>query len=174
VVPATPDYRGQRWPDSDLAPESSEPANEADVMVARRYDVPIHAQTAKEVSALGYPVTFPTILVPSRSMVPLLDTSMRMVPFASDEAAKDPRIEDVVVTMLEVDSIGARALLDRNLSRIEGRYLFRRILEEHSERRATLVRFSDVLPGLPRVGESLPANRLLLKLRKNAAGTGVR
>ncbi|MGA7924204.1 MAG: hypothetical protein WCA77_09530 [Thermoplasmata archaeon] len=145
-----------------------------DAETARRHRVPLHALTSRKISELGYPVQFPTVLVAAESVIPLVDSPLRIIPFRSAEAARDPRTEDTVIEMLHIDSIGARALLDRNRVRMDTTYLLRRILEERLERRATFVRFSEVIPALPRVGESLSADALARKLRKNPAGSGFR
>lgn len=71
--------------------------------------------------------------------------------------------------MLRFDLIGARAIWDRSQDRLDETYLLRRILEEELERRASFVRFFDVLPGIPKTDFALDRARLERKLRKHAA-----
>lgn len=149
-------------------------ACEKDIEVARRYDLPVHALTAEQVTNMGYPIDFPTRVVAARSFLPILETPLGTIPFVSEDAARSPRPGDVIVAMLRFDSIGARAIYDRNSERMDATYLLSRILEENAVRRANFVRFFDVLPSLPRVGEALGRAELERKLRKNPAGTGAR
>ncbi|MGD0588928.1 MAG: hypothetical protein ABSA63_09090 [Thermoplasmata archaeon] len=145
--------------------------SEEDAEAVRRVNLPLHLLTAKRVTDLGYPIRFPTRLVVARSLLPIVESKLGTIPFASENAARSPRPEDVAVAMLRFDMIGARALLDRN-PRWELAYLTRRIWEEDLGRRATFVRFFDVLPLVPKEGEALDRASLERKLRKNSAGTG--
>ena len=141
----------------------------ADVEALHRHRLPIHLLTAEKVSELGYPMVFPSQAVIARSFRPLVEINLGTIPFASAEAAASPRNEDVVVAMLRFDMVGARAIWDRNRRRLDATYLLRRILEERLERRASFVRFSDTLPGIPKSDEALNAERLERKLRKHRA-----
>jgi hypothetical protein len=141
----------------------------ADVEALQRHHLPIHLLTAERVSELGYPMVFPSQAVIARSFQPLVEINLGTIPFASTEAAASPRDEDVVVAMLRFDMVGARAIWDRNRKRLDANYLLRRILEERLERRASFVRFSDFLPGIPQSAEALDPERLDRKLRKHPA-----
>ncbi|MGP8077763.1 MAG: hypothetical protein ACLQD8_03695 [Thermoplasmata archaeon] len=145
--------------------------SEDDAETARRHGVPLHPLTSNRVTNLGYPITFPTRLVVAEAVLPLVDTTLGTIRFVSEVAARSPRPEDTAVAMLQFDMIGARALLDRN-PKWDPMYLTRRIWEEGLGRRATFVRFFDVLPHTPTEGESIGRAALERKLRKNSAGTG--
>ncbi|HTT14908.1 MAG TPA: hypothetical protein VMG81_03915 [Thermoplasmata archaeon] len=145
--------------------------SEDDARIARNANVPLFALDAARVTSLGYPIKFPPLLVVARSVLPLIQSSLTTIPFASEEAARSPRPEDVAVAMLKFDRIGARALVDRN-PRWDPLYLTRRIWEENALRVATLVRLFDVLPYLPRDGDAPDRAALERKLWKNPAGSG--
>ncbi len=119
-------------------------------------------------------MVFPSRAVVARSFRPLVEIDLGTIPFASTEAATFPRDEDVIVAMLRLDMVGARAIWDRNRKRLSASYLLRRILEEEVERRAGFVRFSDVLPGVPKSEEALDPERLERKLQKHAASRAER
>jgi hypothetical protein len=145
--------------------------SEFDAETAHRHDLPLHTLTAKRVTELGYPVRFPTQLVVAKALLPLLETGLGTIPFASEKAARVPRAEDTAVAMLRLDMIGARALVDRN-PEWDPLYLTKRIWEEDLGLRSTFVRLFDVLPLIPREGEPIGRAALERKLRKNPAGTG--
>jgi hypothetical protein len=145
--------------------------SERDAELVRKANLPICPFTAKWVTALGYPIRFPTRLIIARSLLPIVETNLGVIPFTSEEATRALRPEDSAIAMLRFDRIGARALLDRN-PRWDRNYLTRRVWEERLGRRATFVRFFDVLPHVPREGRELDAADLARKLRKNPPGTG--
>ncbi len=142
--------------------------SEDDARLVRRRGQPLFALTAKEVTKLGYPIRFPSRLVVARSILPLVESSLGTIPFASDEAARSPRPEDIAIAMLRFDMVGARALVDRNPD-WDAMYLTRRIWEENLVSRATFVRLFERLPYLPREGETISKAALDRKLRKNPA-----
>jgi hypothetical protein len=145
--------------------------SEHDAETARRHGIPVHSLTAKRVTDLGYPITFPSRLVLATAVIPRVETTLRTIPFVSELAARSPRPEDTAVALLRFDMIGARALLERNPA-WNSNYLTRRIWEEGLGRRATFVRFFDILPLTPRVGNSLERAALERKLRKNPLESG--
>jgi len=145
--------------------------SEQDAEAVRKANLPVRPFTAKWVTDLGYPIRFPSRLIVARSLVPILDTSLGVIPFASEEAVRAAHPEDAAVAMLRFDMVGARVLLDRN-PKWDKDYLTRRIWEENLGRRATFVRFFDVLSRVPREGRELGRVELARKLRKNPAGTG--
>jgi hypothetical protein len=145
--------------------------SERDAEIARKAKLPVHLLTANRVTELGFPIRFPPRVIVAESILPIVETTFGTIPFASERAARSPRPEDVAIAMLRFDMIGARALVDRNPS-WDRAYLTRRIWEENLWRRATFVRFFDVLSLAPKEGKSLGRAELERKLRKNPAGTG--
>ncbi|MGI0156423.1 MAG: hypothetical protein ACREDE_09890, partial [Thermoplasmata archaeon] len=143
-----------------------------DAEVLRHRKLPVHSVTAERITELGYPIRFPTVLVAAGTMIPLIETHLRTIPFVSEDAARSPRDEDAIVAMLRIDMLGARAIWERNPGKLNATYLLGRLLQERLERRANLVRFFDVLPSLPRVGPAIGSAELNEKLSKNLAGTG--
>jgi len=141
--------------------------SEADVAVARRSSVPVFLLDARTVSALGYPIEFPSELVLPRWLLSAVTTAFRIIPFRSETAVLRPRFEDVALAMLSVDAIGARAILERNRDAIDPIYLLRRVVQEQVEEKATWVRFFDLVPTLPKVGRPIPKAALARKLRNN-------
>lgn len=138
-----------------------------DVEEARKLGYPLYLLEPEAVTALGYPMDFPPELIVDRSILPAVDTTYRTIPFDSPEAVLKPRIEDVAIALLSIDAIAARAVLDRNRDAINSDYLLKRIIQENAEERATWVRLFDLVPGLPRVGETIPKAALERKLRQN-------
>lgn len=145
--------------------------SEHDAELVRKANLPVRVFNATWVTQLGYPIRFPTRLIVARSLLPIVDTNLGVIPFTSEEATRSPHVEDSAIAMLRFDMIGARALVDRN-PKWDREYLTRRIWEEGLGRRATFVRFFDVLPHAPREGRELDSVELARKLRKNLAGTG--
>jgi len=137
-----------------------------DVERARKaLGLPLSLLEPGAVSRLGYPMNFRPRLLVARNIRPLVESKFPTIEFASEEAATTPRIEDLVVAMLHVDTLAARALALRN--QVEPDYLLQRVLEEHVQRLATLVRLQDVARGIPVVGKALPGDQLLRQDRKN-------
>ncbi len=148
--------------------------SEKDVEAMNRHGLPIHLLTARRVSELGYPMVFPSMAVVARSFHPLVEMRLTTIPFVSIEAATSPKDEDTVVSMLQFDMIGARAIFDRNRERFDSTYVLRRILEERMERRASFVRFSDVLPGIPTSSDAIDRDALDRKIHKHPAAPRAR
>jgi hypothetical protein len=140
--------------------------SEGDARAVRRVNLPLYLLTSAEVSSLGYPIRFPSQLVVARLLLPKLETSLGIIPFSSEQAVREYRPEDTAVALLRFDRIGARALVERNAD-WDRNYLTRRIFEESLVERATFVRMSEILPGLPREGDEIPKDVLHRKLRKN-------
>jgi hypothetical protein len=140
--------------------------SETDVEVARRAKVPLFVLTASDVSRLRYPMQFPSVLFSTSEWL----AALRAPSFITKQAyalPEDPRDEDVITYLLRVDTIAARAVLDRNLRTIDRDLLTRRITEERLNARATRVRMQDRLPKLITVGESLPKQQLKHVLVRN-------
>lgn len=139
----------------------------ADVERARDSDIPVYLLDAGIVTALGYPIEFPAELIVAHSVRGAVETTYETVPFVSDSAVRSPRFEDVALAMLTINRLAARAILDRNVERLDRTYLLKRILQENLEERATSVRLRDLVPSLPRVGRELPRAAIQRQLRKN-------
>ncbi len=142
-------------------------STEDDADSANRANVPLFALTSDTITALGYPIRFPSQLVVARSILRAVKTGYRTIPFVSEEAALQPRMEDVTLAFSYVDPVAARVVLERNRARDDPRYLLKRDLSENLEARATYARFFDLAPTLPRVGPSIPAKNLEREFRKN-------
>ncbi|MCI4347239.1 MAG: hypothetical protein L3J97_01305 [Thermoplasmata archaeon] len=142
-------------------------ASPEDVEKARQVRQPVSLLTAERITAFGYPMHFPPNLIVARSLLPAVDTVLPTIPFVDDAAARNPEIEDVIVAMLSVDTLAARALALRNRRFVDPVRLMRRVVREEEERRATLVRLQDVAPTIPSIGPALPREQLDRQDRKN-------
>lgn len=131
----------------------------ADVEAARKLGLPLFPVTDSEVTMLGYPMRFPTLLVVARPLRPAVDTELPVIEFVSEDAARRPRLEDIPVALLRFDAVAARAVTERNRDLLDAGYLLKRIYQEDLEEEATRVRFQDFVP-LPLVGEPLPERAL--------------
>jgi len=142
-----------------------------DVERLRAVDLPLFLLREDDVTMLGYPVRFPPIVVAARTLEPALRSALRVLAFASEEAARHPRLEDIVVAMLKFDPLGARALLERNRDLLELRRLTKRIYQEDLEQVAASVRFQDVLdlPGT----EDAPARASIDRLLRANSPRGI-
>jgi hypothetical protein len=138
-----------------------------DVEKARRIHQPVSLLTWEKVTALGYPMRFPPNLIVAKTLLRAVDTGFRTIPFVDEEAARNPEIEDVIVAMLHVDTLAARALALRNRGLVDPVRLMQRVVREQEERRATLVRLQDVAPTIPSIGPALPRAQLERHDRRN-------
>lgn len=138
-----------------------------DVLSARRIHLPVSLLTSERVTALGYPIRFPPNLIVGQSLLPALDTSFPTIPFVDERAAGAPEIEDLIVALLSVDTLAARAVALRNRGLVDPIRLLCRVVREQEERRATLVRLQDVAPHIPSVGPPLPRQQLERQDRLN-------
>lgn len=134
---------------------------------ARRAGLPLYLLRPETVTMLGYPMDFPPVLFAVEPTLSGIDTQYRKVWTASNEAVRDPRIEDVLVMLLQVDELAARAVAERNRTELRPGYLLKRVLQENLERAATLVRFQEFAPAIESVGEALPEAALARQMRKN-------
>jgi hypothetical protein len=142
-------------------------STEEDADSANNASIPLFALTSDTITALGYPVRFPSQLVVARSILRAVETRFRTISFVSEEAALRPRIEDVTLAFSNVDPIAARVVLERNRADVDPEYLLKRVLSENLEARATYARFFDLAPALPRVGPSISVKSLEREFRKN-------
>ena len=128
----------------------------AQVLWARSVAVPVHLVTSELAGIFGFPMTFPDVLVVWSGIRPAIETSYRVDPFESRNAAMSPRVEDLVVSLLHVDPWAARAVALRNRSLIAPTRLLARVITEGRGREATEVRLQDVAPSLPMEGDAPP------------------
>ncbi len=139
-------------------------ARPEDVDRVRRFKLPIFVVREDQLEMLGYPMRLAPLVVAARVLEPALRSDLRVVTFVSEEAARRPRLEDLLVAILKVDPIAARALLERNRDLLDLAYLTKRVYQEDLEPAATAVRFQDVLD-LPPAGE-VPAAAAIERLAR--------
>ncbi len=96
----------------------------------------------------------------AREVASVIDTELTVVALESTEAARSPRLEDLVVVLLGRDPLLARALAVRHRVFLDPQRLLKRILQENLEEAATKVHLQSIVPALPRVGVSLPESHL--------------
>jgi hypothetical protein len=145
----------------------------ADAEEARRANVPLFVLTREMVAGLGYPVNLPDLLLVAESIRGAIDSTLAVIPFVSEDAVRDPRVEDVIVALLRVNPLIARVLLERNRSDVQSEYLLKRVLVESVERLATRVRFQDVVPTIPVVGDALSQAAISHELARDLRPTAV-
>jgi hypothetical protein len=131
-----------------------------DVSAARALGLPLYLLEPWLVGALGYPLRFDPLLLVGRRVAGSVDTRLRRVEFHDDEAARAPRLEDVMVALLSIDPLGVRRLAVENRDRVDPVRLLRRILQQGVEARAYRVRLDEFAPGLPAIGRPLPGREL--------------
>jgi hypothetical protein len=123
--------------------------SESDVRAVRRAGLPVSVFDSALSESLGYPLTFRPALIVAREVLPLVETRFRTIAFADAQAARSPSIEDHIVAMLWIDTLGARRIARENAVRLDPARLLRRILVEGAEDRAYRVRLDEFAPGLP-------------------------
>lgn len=138
---------------------------------AHRAGLPVYLLRPETVTMLGYPISFPPVLFAVEPTLSGIDTQYRKVRAASAEAVRDPRLEDVITMLLQVDELAARAVAERNRAELRPAYLLKRVLQEDLERAATLVRFQDFSSAIEPVGEALSKAALERQMRKNLPKT---
>ncbi|MGA7860717.1 MAG: hypothetical protein WCB19_02535 [Thermoplasmata archaeon] len=144
-----------------------------DVERARKSHLPVSLLEPKLVTNLSYPMNFRPRLLVAREIRAVLDSTYPLVNMASAEAAREPTLEDLVVAMLHVDTLAARAIALRNRDHIDPNRLLKRVLQDDAEQLATLVRLQEIAPAIPIVGRALPADQLNRHDRKNPAHHGI-
>jgi hypothetical protein len=136
---------------------------EGDVLVARRFKIPVYLLTHGLVTSLGYPVTFPDHLLLSRDVNDAVDSRYPRVVFSSTESVLLPRIEDIAVALLRVDPLAARGVIVRNRTSVDPLSLLRKVIREDVEREATWVNLQDISPEIPSVGYRLDPELLRIQ-----------
>jgi hypothetical protein len=142
-------------------------SSEQDAELATENGVPMFVVGPRQMAALGYPLNFPPVLVVARSQIAAIRSPLKLLAFNSESAVADPKIEDVVVALLTVDPIAARAVFERNRDSVDLGYLLKRLFSENLERIAAWVRFTDILPALPKSDLMLSRSSLDHELAKN-------
>lgn len=130
--------------------------NRGDASRARKTGLPLHYLGREELAAWGFPSSRPDVLVLARELASLVETSLPVATLESSIAARTPRLEDLVVVLLQGDILLARALALRHRRFLDPNRLLKRVLQENLEEAATKVGLQRIIPALPRVGESLP------------------
>jgi hypothetical protein len=120
-----------------------------DVGTARGANLPISMFDSKRSEMLGHPLIFKPVLLVGKEYLPIIETGFRTISFADAEAARSPAIEDFIVAMLWIDTLGARRIAKKNSAIIDPVRLLRRIIVEGLEARAHRVRLDEFAPGLP-------------------------
>jgi hypothetical protein len=144
--------------------------SEKDVERLRRRGLPFALLTSEWVTAHGYPQGFRPLLFASHEAArSVVESAFRVVPVRDREALVDPKFEEFATFLLKVDTLAARAVVQRNRGKFDARELYRRVRNEGLERLATKVRLQEFVPGLPVVGESLPKEDLEWVERNNPA-----
>ncbi len=141
--------------------------SESEAEKARKANIPILWIDSSYTKILRYPMTIPDTIVIPREYENLTKTELDLHTFESMTPFKDtiiPEFEDVVVFMLSLDPLAARAMVDR--SELDLTYLEKRIIQENLEREASIVHLQDLLD-LPREGPSLEKESLLKIIERN-------
>ena len=138
---------------------------------ARRVGLPIYLLEPWVSKALGYPLSFSPRLLVGRAVADAVhSTRFPVISFIDSAAARNPRLEDVIVAMLDIDPLGARRILRLNLDLVDPSRLLKRILVEDREPLSTLVGLQEFVPTLPVVGKTFPASELAEEDAKEFGG----
>ncbi len=118
-----------------------------DAKQARISGIPILWIDSSFTKILRYPMKIPDTIVVPREFKAVIESDLRLHTFESMDPFTDeniiPTFEDVIIFMLELDPLAARAMVDR--SDIDYRYLEKRIIQENLEREASEVYLQDHL-----------------------------
>jgi hypothetical protein len=134
-----------------------------DVETVRRANLPVSLFDSARSEALGYPLSFKPILIVAKDHLPAIDTPFRAIPFLDSGAARSPSLEDYIVAMLKIDTLGARRIAKENAASIDSDRLLKRIIVEGVEDRANRVRLDEFAPGLPKSPGVKPIAKAVLK-----------
>lgn len=138
-----------------------------DVRCLRRRGIPVYLVTDEWVTRSRYPVRFEPWLAVPQELSGSLQTHLRLLPVRDWDALRHPGLPELVAWLLKFDPLAARAVAVRNRESLDRLELYRRIRNEGVEREATRVRLQQIVPELPQVGESLPAEDLDWSDRNN-------
>ena len=137
-----------------------------DVALVRRGGLGVFLLTDAVPTDHHYPMRFPPVLVVDRRLLGLVDSVFRVVPFRASQMLRDPPFEALVTMMLSVDEIAARVMLVRG-PMADAALLARLVIGERLEKPATLLRFQEFAPMIPRVGPQMPLRAVREQDRKN-------
>ncbi len=121
--------------------------DKSDAEQARISGIPVLWIDSSFTKILRYPMNIPDTIVVPREFRAVIESSLRvhifdsMTPFTKNGII--PQFEDVIVFMLELDPLAARAMVDR--SDIDYKYLEKRVIQENLEREASEVYLQDFL-----------------------------
>ncbi|MCI4320726.1 MAG: hypothetical protein L3K05_00240 [Thermoplasmata archaeon] len=140
-----------------------------DVETARRVGLPISLLESERIEKLGYPLSFRARLLTPQQIVPLIETTYRLLPMADIEAARDPKLEDLIVALLSIDALGARRVASDHRRDLDPIRLLKRVLAEDLEGRAYGVRLDEFAPGIPKVPGIEPLSAAALAVEDSRA-----
>ena len=120
--------------------------SEKEAKKASKAGVPILWIDDSYTTILRYPMKIPKTIIAPREYRDVIKTDLNLHTFEAETPFKDsiiPRLEDVVVFMLTLDPLAARAMTDR--SELDHDYLQKRIYQENLEKEAVDVHLQDHL-----------------------------
>ncbi|HEV2519385.1 MAG TPA: hypothetical protein VGX00_02025 [Thermoplasmata archaeon] len=129
--------------------------------MARKAGLPIHLISPEVTAAWGFPRATDEILVAWRELATLIDTDIPLTSLESAEAARSPRLEDLVIVLLKNDPLLARAFALRHQDFLDRPRFLKRIFQENVEEVAMRVGLQALLPELPRSGIPLSEEALV-------------
>ncbi len=132
---------------------------QVDALAASKAGLPLHFVGPDVTGMWGLPSTGPGVLVVARELAGAVETDLPVEVFESAEAARTPRLEDLVVVLLRRDPLLARAFVLRHADLLDPDRLLKRVLQENVEEAATKVRLQAVMPGLPTSATRSPSSR---------------
>lgn len=135
--------------------------SEQEAEIASRSSIPILWIDSSYTKMLRYPMTIPKTIVVPREYKSVIGTGLNLHTFESMTPFHDniiPDFEDVVVFMLTLDPLAARAMVDRNELDLD--HLQKRILQEDLEKEASEVHLHDYVD-LPSADSPYDKERLM-------------
>ncbi|MFW6048366.1 MAG: hypothetical protein ACOC87_03640 [Candidatus Natronoplasma sp.] len=143
--------------------------SEKEAKKASKAGVPILWIDDPYTKILRYPMKIPGTIIVPREYRDAVITDLNLHTFESKtpfSGSITPKLEDVVVFMLTLDSLAARAMIDRN--ELDHDYLQKRIYQENLEEEAVDVHLQDYL-SLPyeRFDSRFDRERLLKIINRN-------
>jgi len=120
--------------------------NEKEAKKASKAGVPILWIDHSYTKILRYPMKIPETIIVPKEYRDVVRTDLNLNTFEAETPFNGsiiPRLEDVVVFMLTLDPLAARAMMDRN--ELDHDYLQKRIYQENLEEEAVDVHLQDYL-----------------------------
>jgi len=168
----------ERYPDifKDVGKESHRPSKRFKLVINTKEDakraseskIPILWIDSSYTKILRYPMRIPDTLLVPREYEAVIESDLdvhtfhSMNPFTKDTVI--PQFEDVIVFMLNLDPLAARAMVDR--SELDLDYLQKRIIQENLVRVASEVYLQDYLD-IPVMDTPLDRERLVNIIERN-------